>query len=125
MKLVNESIAVQLIKPRQVWMARFPYEDEPAQSKVRPVLVLAVDDESVSVSVLSMKITSTEPRDSYDFVLDDWADIPIDHQSTICPAHVMALPVSSFKKKLGNISDGDWERATDRFEKFLRDNGIN
>ena len=124
MKLVNESIAIQLIKPRQVWMARFPYEDDPTQSKVRPVLVMAGDDESERVSVLSMKITSTEPRDKYDFVLDDWALIPIDHQSTICPAHVTALPLSNFKELRGIVSDSDWERATDRFERFLHDIGV-
>ncbi len=64
----GEQIAQQILphydlkKPRQVWMARFPYEE-------------------------------------------------------------MALPVSNFKEKLGDVSDGDWERATDRFEKFLHDIG--
>lgn len=77
-------------------MAKFPFEDDSSQSKVRPVLVLAVDDESERVSVLSVKITSTPPRDKYDFILDDWALIPIDHESTIRPAHVNALPIANF-----------------------------
>lgn len=57
-------------------MAQFPFEDDPSQSKIRSVLVLAIDKESESVNVLSMKITSTPPKDQYDFILDDWAMIP-------------------------------------------------
>lgn len=100
-------------------MAQFPFEDDPSQSKVRPVLVLAIDDESESVSVLSMKITSTPPRDQYDFILEDWALIPIDHQSTIRPAHVNALPLGNFKEFLGHVTDKDWEKATKRYMEFF------
>ena len=112
---------MQLIRPRQVWRARFPFEDDPTQSKVRPVLVMAVDDESQQVSVLAMKITSTEPRDKYDFILEDWALIPIAHESTICPAHVSALPLGNFQELLGRVTDRDWDMVTDRFVKDMND----
>lgn len=105
-------------------MAKFPFEDDSSQSKVRPVLVLAIDDESERVSVLSMKITSTPPRDKYDFILDDWALIPIDHESTIRPAHVNALPIANFQKLLGYVTDKDWDRATDRYMSFLAEQEI-
>ena len=66
-----------------------------------------------------MKITSTPPRDPYDFILDDWAMIPIDHQSTICPAHVSALPIGNFKQLLGQVTDKDWDRAIERYMAFF------
>ena len=106
-------------------MAQFPFEDDPSQSKIRPVLVLAIDRESESVSVLSMKITSTPPRDPYDFILDDWAMIPIDHQSTIRPAHVSALPIGNFKQLLGQVTDKDWDRAIERYMAFFATQEIN
>lgn len=80
---------------------------------------MAVDDESQQVSVLAMKITSTDPRDEYDFILEDWSKIPIDHQSTICPAHVNSLPLNSFRKLLGWVTDRDWDKVTDRFIQAL------
>lgn len=112
---------MQLIEPQQVWSAEFPFEDDATQSKVRPVLVLGVDDESQNVSVLSMKITSSPPRDKYDFVLADWAEIPIDHESTIRPAHVLSLPIVNFIDYLGYVSDKDWDKATNLFMQVLQD----
>ena len=115
---------MQLIEPRQVWSAEFPFDDDPSLSKIRPVLVLKVDREANSVSVLSMKITSVAPRDKYDFTLEDWANIPIDHESTVRPAHVKYLPLDNLKEYLGYISDRDWDKATDRFMQVLRDRDI-
>mgnify|MGYP002626306457 CR=1 FL=1 len=71
-----------------------------------------------------MKITSTEPRDKYDFILMDWKDIPIDHESTIRPAHVKYIPLNNFVAYLGHISDDDWDKATDMFMQALQDNAV-
>lgn len=90
-------------------------------SKQRPVLVLRVNDSAKSVTVMSMKITSTMPRDKYDFVLADWADIPIDHESTIRPAHVKNIPIENFQFRLGEISERDWDEAITRFTSYLQE----
>ena len=107
-----------------MWSAEFPFDESPKNSKIRPVLVLKVDKENERVSVLSMKITSAQPRDKYDFILMDWKDIPIDHESTIRPAHVKYLPLDNFVEYLGRVSEQDWDKATDMFVQAMHDRAI-
>lgn len=109
---------MQLVRPKQVWYAKFPYEDDPTQSKDRPVLVLAVDRENVMVAV--MKITSTPPRNSIDFSLQDWSDIPIDHESTLCPTQVRAIKINSLRRLAGEISERDWNEALTRLAAYRK-----
>lgn len=109
------------IQPRQVWSAEFPYEDDGTRSKSRPVLVLRVDRATSTVTVMSMMITSTPPRDKYDFALADWADIPIDHQSTLRPSRIANLPIDNFGDYMGELSEADWDMAMTRLSDYLRD----
>lgn len=87
-------------------------------------MVLGIDEDTEVVTAVAMKITSTGPRDKFDFVLEDWADIPLDHISTICPAKVAKLPYDSFKYKAGEISARDWDEATDRFAQAMNEQEI-
>lgn len=104
-----------------MWFADFPYEEDTTKYKTRPVLVLRVDRTSKTITVMSMMITSTPPRDKYDFILADWSDIPIDHQSTIRPAHIANLPLDNFGDYMGEISIKDWDNAMIRFTQYLND----
>jgi hypothetical protein len=40
------------IQPQEVWLAEFPYEDDPSIKKLRPVIVLSQTDEGVTVAGL-------------------------------------------------------------------------
>ena len=61
------------IKVKDIWYVKFPYEDDPQKSKIRPVIVL--DKRNDSLEVLSVKVTSKSPRD-IDGVLDEY-EVPI------------------------------------------------
>ena len=100
------------IKPQEVWKAYFPFSDESGIVKYRPVIVIDVDEDSAMV--LSIMITSHKPRfDEYDIELYDWADIPLDHVSTARVSRNALIPKEDFDKKIGKLTDDDWENIID------------
>ena len=118
MKL-NQDIAMQLIKPKQVWFANFPFQEDESITKDRPVLVLTVD--KTTVEVISVKITTPEPRTgTSDFRLSDWQEIPLDHLSTIQPSQIRAIPVENFRRMAGILSEADWDRAVLEVKKEVK-----
>lgn len=68
--------------------------------------------------VVAMKITTTEPRLPYDFLLQDWSEIPLDHASTIQPSRIAKIALHQFRSYAGYISDADWEEALTRFGQY-------
>lgn len=106
------------IQPQDVWFADFPYEDDPAQSKDRPVIVLDVDDETCTV--LSMKVTSTAPVTEYEIELFDWEKIPLNHKSTAVASSVMLVSKRRFRKKIGRLSNDDWQNVLTLYEQYLQ-----
>ena len=82
-------------------------------------MILEVEQEYATV--VAMKITSTQPRLPWDFRLQDWADIPLDHASTIQPSRVMRIRLSNMKHYAGRISDADWEKALHRFALYCEE----
>ena len=97
------------IRPQDVWFADFPYEDDPTRSKDRPIIVLDVNAETCAV--LSMKVTSSEPVSEYEIELFDWSDIPLNHKSTAVASSVMLIAKQRFRKKIGRLSDDDWQNV--------------
>ena len=110
------------IKAREVWSAWVRYEDCPDEGKCRPVLVIDVDDDKAIV--MSVPFTSTEPRDEYDIEVFDWAEIPLDHISTARISKTITIPVSDFLKKLGKVSDDDWDNITNLLMQYMNHYGI-
>lgn len=108
---MDDTIKLQLASPQQVWFAWFPFMENPNDGKNRPVLILDVDNETVSV--LAMQITSSPPRDEYDIPIDDWSEIPLEHLSTLRPKCVQVINKKQLKRYIGIISDNDWQKATD------------
>ena len=106
------------ILPQDVWFAEFPFADDPSQSKDRPVIVLDVDDDTCKV--LSMKITSSPPRSEFEIELFDWAEIPLNHKSTADASSVRFVAKDDFRRKIGRLSDDDWQNVTDLYAQYLR-----
>ena len=98
------------ILPQEVWFADFPFADDPTQSKDRPVIVLHVDDETCRV--LSMKVTSSEPRTEFEIELFDRERIPLSHKSTADASTVRSLAKERFRRRIGRLSDADWGNVT-------------
>ena len=107
---MDNTVKLQLASPQQVWYAWFPFMDDASKGKDRPVLILDINKETVSV--LAMQITSTPPRDEYDIPIKDWAEIPLKHLSTLRPTCIQCINKHQLRKYVGIISDDDWEKAT-------------
>lgn len=73
---------------------------------------------------MSVPITSAAPRDEYDIEVFDWAEIPLDHISTARISKTIVIPVSDFLKKLGKVSDDDWDNITDLLIQYMEHYGI-
>ena len=110
------------IQPQEVWFAEFPFAEDETQSKERPVIVLTVDDESCRV--LSMKITSSRPRDEFEIELFDWNKIPLHHKSTAVASAVKSILKDKFRRKIGRLSDDDWDNVTDLYFRYLKSIGV-
>ena len=110
------------IKEREVWSACVGYEDQPNEGKYRPVLVIDVNHEHAVV--MSVPFTSTEPRDEYDIEVFDWSEIPLDHISTARISKTIVIPISDFRKRLGQVSDEDWNNITDLLMTYMEYHGV-
>lgn len=112
----------QRIKEREVWSAWVRYENRPDEGKCRPVLVIDVDGDKAVV--MSVPFTSAEPRDEYDIEAFDWAKIPLDHVSIARISKTIVILVSDFLKKLGKVSDDDWDNITNLLMQYMEHYGI-
>ena len=110
------------IKEREVWSAWVGYEDQPNEGKYRPVLVIDVNHEHAVV--MSVPFTSTEPQDEYDIEVFDWSEIPLDHISTAYISKTIVIPISDFRKRLGQVSDEDWNNITDLLMTYMEYHGV-
>ena len=119
MKMIQSKV----IQPQEVWFAKFPFDEDETQSKDRPVIVLAVDDEMCSV--LSLKITSTPPYSEFEIELFDWAQIPLSHISTADVSSAKFILKTDFHRKIGKLSDDDWDNVTDLYTRYLQSTGDN
>ena len=65
------------IEVGDIILADFPYDEIPTQVKMRPAVVIA---ESGNVyTVIALKITTSPPRDVFDYELVDWALEGLEH----------------------------------------------
>ena len=110
------------VEAKEVWSAWVGYEDKPGRGKYRPVLVIDVNEEKAVV--MSVPFTSTFARDEYDIEVFDWAEIPLEHISTARISKTIVIPVSDFLKKLGKVSDDDWDNITDLLMQYMEHYGI-
>ena len=85
------------------------------------MIVLDVDGESCKV--LSMKVTSSRPRNEFEIELFDWNKIPLHHQSTAVASAVKNILKDKFRRKIGRLSDDDWDNVTDLYYRYLKSIG--
>ncbi len=89
----------------EIWFADVRFEDAPNLSKRRPVLVLFNN----VVYILSLKITSKAPRNSYygEYVLLKWKEAGLDRQSTVRISKKLKLVERDFVYKIGRLAPID------------------
>ena len=96
--------------------------NQPNEGKYRPVLVIDVNHKHAVV--MSVPFTSTEPRDDYDIEVFDWSEIPLDHISTARISKTIVIPISDFRKRLGQVSGEDWNNITDLLMTYMEYHGV-
>ena len=100
-----------------VWLAYFPFEDDPLQGKVRPVVVIDFNDETTLV--MSIKVTTHEPRTQFDVQLLDYLGAGLFKPSVARVSHVIDLPLRDFRKWLGRLSMVDIVAIQTRLREFM------
>lgn len=93
------------IKPGQIWLTYLHYIDKPTIGKVRPVLILHVEEDCASV--VALKITSKPVRpESNDIEISDWASCGLVVPSSIRTDFVFRINNSDLlnEEPLGSVS---------------------
>lgn len=118
----KERNILQRIEAKEVWSAWVGYEYQPERGKYRPVLVIDVKEEEALV--MSVPFTSTLPRDEYDIEVFDWKKISLEHASTARISKTIVIPVSDFRRKLGEVSLEDWENIISLLMEYMENHEI-
>ena len=88
-----------------VYWADFPYEEDPAQLKRRPVVV-AYDN---TVYTIGMRVTSQPPRayDPYDYPLKYWQEAGLSEASVVRVRKLAQLKPDAIHDRIGRLADAD------------------
>lgn len=91
----------------EVWRIPFEFDDKPGVFKNRPVIVGAIEEDTVEVFIISVKVTGHPPRPAFleEVPLLDWQEAGLTKPSTARCSHVARLPKWFFR--YGRLSDRD------------------
>jgi len=120
------------VKPQEVWYARFPYEENPSITKVRPVMVLSKTEDELMVtdleedSFLSVKVTGHEVRedDDYDTIIIKWKQANLTKESVARISKTINLVRSQFLRKIGDADEEDFENIFTKYVEYLESTSI-
>ena len=106
--------------PREVWIAKFPFDDDPVQSKNRPIIIYAVDN--TNFIVVGIKVTSHACRlsDSFDIDLLDWKAANLQRPSVARVSKLTDLSAHNCLKKIGVLSERDWNAVSQTVSRFYQ-----
>ena len=91
--------------PWEIWWAIVKFEDDPTQSKRRPVLVVS----DKTAFIISLKITHHEPRAEFDgeYRVIRWQESGLTQPSTIRYSKKLKLFESDFVGQIGKLHPTD------------------
>lgn len=100
-----------------VWWAKFPYEDNPNEYTIRPVVILDKD----TVGLLSVKVTKHKTRDCdpYDTPIMYWNEAGLKLASTARVSKTMILDSSKFKELIGTLHPDDLQNIQEQYMKLI------
>lgn len=104
----------------ELWFADFPFEEDPAIVKNRPVIILNVEP----FEVLSVKVTSKQIRntDKYDTPIVHWQYAGLTKPSVARISKTMFLDKDKFKVKIGTLHDEDKLSVLTKYTQYLKEN---
>lgn len=105
------------MKQWELWMASFPYEEDPSILKKRPVIILNVNP----LQVLSVKVTGQDARDEdeYDTPIVHWRAAGLNRRSVARISKSMNLSHDKFIHKIGDLDHQDATLIMQRFVDFI------
>ncbi len=86
-----------------VWLVKFPFEDNKNRHSYRPVVILDVE----KLRVLSVKVTKHEERDEYDTPIIYWEHAKLKMKSTARVSKTIYLDKNDFEYKIGQLYKDD------------------
>lgn len=118
-------------KEGEVWLARFPYEEDNTQYKHRPVaIVYSIEkgEEEFEIteleedSYLATKITSHGVRDDdyYDTIIVKWKEANLVKESVARVSKTTLLPRSNFIKKIGDMEESDFINIVTKYSELIQ-----
>lgn len=99
-------------EPLEVWLCRFRFLDAPRVKKVRPAVILEVD-EGALVAV-AVKVTSHAPRDEPgEFEVADLARAGLLKRSTVRCSQAIEMPFDDLIRRIGELAPADAAKLAD------------
>lgn len=94
-----------MIEKWEIWNVRYAYDDNPNETKIRPVLVI----DAKKKIVVALKITSHEPRSQFggEYQISKWKEAGLDKPSVIRCSKRATFEESDFILKRGKLQSGD------------------
>lgn len=89
----------------EIWLANVRFEDNPEESKLRPVLII----DKQNMFILSFKMTSHEPRQKYfgEYAIRFFKEAGLRKPTVIRLSKKLALLENEFKHKIGRLHPFD------------------
>ena len=94
------------MKVGELWLVNYPYNDDPAQSKYRPALIILGEDENGHVKCA--KITGSVWRATEeDFIIIDWLGANLTKKSLAELTRIELIDKQEFSRKIGQLTRED------------------
>lgn len=106
------------IQEQDIWLAPFPYEEDPSIVKKRPVAIIDVSDPEFALCV---KVTKAEPRDCYDTKIERWRVAKLNFPSTARSSKFMLIEKRKFIKRIGVMDFDDYTEVMNKFTRYVED----
>ena len=100
-----------------VWFARFPFADDPAKSKLRPVIVM--DKYDGFAVVLATMVTTHAPRDYFDVRINDYQLAGLHRPSVARISQTREIPEAYCEYRIGSLTLHDFKAVEDKFIEFI------
>ena len=110
-------VDINSINIKDIVFVKYPFEEDPSIVKSRPALV--IDKDIDNLKVLVVKVTKTLPRDRFDYRIVEWMKANLKFESTARASKIQAIKVEDIDKKIGTMTDSDYNEVIDRLNEFL------
>jgi mRNA interferase MazF len=88
-----------------VWLAKVYFKNE-GRFKIRPVIIVG-NELTIEIDVLITPVTSSEPRNEFDIVIEYWEEAGLLNPSVARTSKIASIPSKELIKRLGILHEHD------------------